>query len=301
MSEFELLDTIRVNNILGECILWDEQTQSAWWTDIHNARLYRYVLADKHLQEFELPGRLCSFGFIEHDPRLVCAFAEGFALYDPASGEREWLFQPESGYRGTRFNDGRVDRQGRFWSGTMVENEPAVDATGSPVKGSLYWLSPQGWGKTLEGIRTANSLCWSRDGHTAYFTDSKTREIRAYDFDAASATLSNGNVFARTPDGSSPDGSIIDAQGCLWNAHWGGSRVVRYSPAGKILAELILPVSQPTCPCFGGPDLNLLFVSTARENLTETSLKQQPDAGNVFVYHTPYQGLLENRYRPADR
>lgn len=297
MSEFALIATIDVGNTLGECILWDEQTQSVWWTDIHESRLYRYTPIDKQLQDYALPGRLCSFGFIENDSRLICAFAEGFALYDPETGKRQWLYQPEADYTGTRFNDGRVDRQGRFWSGTMVEIEPAVDVAGQPVQGSLYWISPQGQGKTLEHICTANSLCWSRDSRILYFADSGTKKILAYAFDPATAGVGHGVVIAETAQDSSPDGSIIDAEGCLWNAHWGGGKVVRYSPQGVEMATLVLPVTQPTCQCLGGPDLNWLFVTTARENLDAAALAQQPEAGNVFIYRTPYKGLPESRFR----
>lgn len=299
MRDFELIDTLDVGNTLGECILWDAHTQSAWWTDIHESRLYRYALAGKQLQVMELPGRLCSFGFIDGDSRLVCAFAEGFALYDPATGERQWLYRPEAGYSGTRFNDGRVDRQGRFWSGTMVESENATDAGGQPVKGSLYWVSPSANGRALQGIGISNSLCWSRDGGIVYFADSPTAEIRAWDFAAASAAFSNERVLARTPEGSSPDGSVIDAQDCLWNAHWGGGKVVRFSPQGDVMTEIGLPVSQPTCVCFGGPGLDLLFVTTAREHLDDAALARQPAAGNVFIYRTAFKGLPENRYRLA--
>jgi sugar lactone lactonase YvrE len=298
MNEVVLIDTIKVANTLGECILWDEQSQSTWWTDIHESRLYRYTLTNKQLQVYALPGRLCSFGFMEDDSRLICAFAEGFALYDPETGKREWLYQPEANYTGTRFNDGRVDRQGRFWSGTMVEDEVGYDTQGNPVKGSLYWLAGQAHGKTLTAIQTSNSLCWSIDGKTMFFADSRTKEIRAYDFEPDGALMSNESVFVRTEPSCSPDGSIIDAEGCLWNAHWGGSKVVRFSPQGEVMTEIDLPVSQPTCVCFGGPDLDLLFVSTAREKLDTETLTPQPQAGDVFVFRTPYRGLPENRYRP---
>ncbi|MGA0934238.1 MAG: SMP-30/gluconolactonase/LRE family protein [Pseudohongiellaceae bacterium] len=299
MSEFTLLEVIPVGNILGECMLWDEVTGCAWWTDIHGRRLHRYHLANKKLQVFELPTRLCAFGFVDKDERLVGAFAEGFAYYTPGTGELDWLTQPESGFTGTRFNDGRVDRQGRFWSGTMVENAPATDAAGNAVTGSLYCLTGDQAQKRLGEIRISNSLCWSPDAATAYFADSPTGVIRAFDFDAASGSLGNARDFVRVPDGSAPDGSVIDSKGCLWNAHWGGGRVVRYSPQGDVLAELALPVTQPTCICFGGPDLDLLFVTTATENLDDAALAQQPEAGHVFVYRTPFKGLPESRYRLA--
>lgn len=297
MSEFTLLEVIPVGNILGECMLWDDLHQSAWWTDIHGRRLHRLQWPAKQLQVFELPTRLCAFGFIENDDRLVCAFAEGFAYYTPDTGALEWLVQPEAGFTGTRFNDGRVDRQGRFWSGTMVENTPATNAAGETVAGSLYCLAGGQVEKRLGDIRISNSLCWSPDATTVYFADSPTGVIRAFDFDAAAGRLGAGRDFVRVPAGGAPDGSVIDSEGCLWNAHWGGGRVVRYSPQGDVLAELELPVTQPTCLCFGGPDLDLLFVTTAKENLDAAALAAQPRAGHVFIYSTPYRGLPENRFR----
>lgn len=296
MSEFTLLNIIKVNNILGECILWDERSQSTWWTDIHSAVLYRYSLQDNALEKFALPERLCSFGFIENDERLICAFASGFALYTPRSAILEWIYRPEENFSNTRFNDGRVDRQGRFWSGTMVEGEHATDANGEDVKGSLYWIGNNKHGKALSDIQIPNSLCWSPDGNTVYFADSPGKQICAYDFDSESATLSNQRVFASTEGPADPDGSVIDAEGYLWNAQWGGSQVVRYSPKGEISAVLDLPVTQPTCLCFGGPRLDILFISTARENLSPEQLAGQPEAGNVFVFQTPYKGLPESQY-----
>jgi len=132
-----------------------------------------------------------------------------------------------------------------------------------------------------------------------YFADSKTKTIRKFPFETVTGSIGHKQVFAQTVPTESPDGSIIDSEGCLWNAHWGGGRVVRYSPQGDVLAELALPVTQPTCLCFGGPDLDLLFVTTAKENLDDAALAQQPEAGHVFVYRTPFKGLPESRYRLA--
>ena len=297
MSCFELLDVIEVHDILGECILWDAEAQCAWWTDIHGKRLHRYTPALQRLDTFALPSRLCSFGLVEDDARLICAFAGGFAWLAPQSGAIEWLQQPEAGFSGTRFNDGRVDRQGRFWAGTMVEAAPARDAGGRETLGSLYMLAGEECRKVLEGISISNGLAWSPQSETMYFADSPTGEIRAYDFAADSGEPRRQGGFARTPEGSAPDGSTVDAEGCLWNAHWGGAQVVRYSPQGEILARLELPVSQPTCLCFGGPQLDWLFITTATENLDAAALAREPQAGNVFVYRTPYRGLPESRYR----
>ena len=296
MSGFTLVRTIPVQNTLGECILWDEATQCAWWTDIHESRLYRFNTATATLTTFDCPERLCSFGFVANDSRLVCAFASGFALFDPASAELRWLYRPERDYRGTRFNDGRVDRQGRFWSGTMVEGE-ARDAEGRPVQGGLYRISGGEQRRIFGGIGISNSICFSPDGTVLYFADSPQRRILAYPLDRASGEPGVARIFATITGEGAPDGSAVDAEGCLWNAQWGGSKVVRYTSAGRVDRVLDLPVSQPTCVCFGGAKLDLLFVSTARENLSPERLAAEPEAGNVLVYETGCRGLPESRYR----
>lgn len=299
MGEFELIDIIEVGNSLGECILWDERTQSVCWLDIHGARWFRYFPATRQLRKYDLPERAGSFGLVEDDERLIVAFASGFALYDPQSATCEWLYRPEAGFTGTRFNDGRCDARGRFWAGTMVEAETATDANGKPTLGSLYWVAGKQHSKVLTDIRIANSLCWSADGRTVYFADSPTAHIRAFDFDAATATFTNSRVFATTPAGSVPDGATVDAEGHVWNAHWGGGRVVRYAPDGHEQCRLELPVTQPTCVCLGGVQFDTLFVTTARVELDHDQLRAQPLAGHVLVYKTRFRGLPEARYKTA--
>lgn len=290
-----LIKTINVKNILGECILWDAVSGSTWWTDIHAATLYRYFPDSEEIRRYAMPERLCSFGFVLDDHRLICAFESGFAIYDPETGSVDWIDRPEKDIKATRFNDGRVDRQGRFWSGTMAEGD-ATDMEGKPVTGSLYCTDSEKTLKVLDGIAIPNSLCWSVDSRTMYFTDSPGREIFACDFNPDDGSPGDKKVFARTTGESQPDGSIIDADGYLWNAHWGGGKVVRYTPEGKIDYEIVLPVTQPTCICFGGEGLNFLFVSSARENLSDEQLLSQPHAGSVFIYETRYHGLDESRF-----
>lgn len=299
-SDFRLIRTIPVANTLGECILWDDRTGCLWWTDIQQSRLYRYHYASAERTSIACPERLCAFGFIENDHRLVAAFATGFALFDPDTADLRWLYRPEQAYRGTRFNDGRVDREGRFWSGTMVENaNDARDAAGRPATGSLYRISAATQQQIFGGIAISNSLCFSPDGRVLYFADSPSREIRAYDLDPERGEPGAGRRFAEVAGDGVPDGSTIDADGCLWNAQWGGAKIVRYTGAGAVDCVLDLPVSQPTCVCFGGPELDLLFVSTAREGLGEAGLEAEPDAGDVLVYSTPFTGLPECRYVAA--
>ena len=296
MKGLELLEVVDVSNTLGECVLWNDRQQTVWWTDIHESGLFCYDYSRRSLVTHVLPDRLASFGFTEDDRVLVCAFASGFALFEPATGNIKWLSRPNAGTAGIRFNDGRVDRQGRFWAGTMVEQAAAVE----PGSGNLYRLTGGACQKVLEGISISNSLCWSRDSRTLYFADSPTHTISAYEFDASSGEPSDSKVFARITAPYEPDGSTIDSEGFLWNAQWGAGRVVRYAPDGTPAGELLLPVSQPTCVAFGGNEMKTLFVTTANVGLDSDQLLRQPQAGNLLIYQTPYTGLPESRFKLHD-
>jgi L-arabinonolactonase len=281
--------TVRVGNTLGEGVLWDEVSQRAWWTDIHERRLYRHALSSAVPDCFTLPERLCSFGFVAHSDRLIAAFESGFAYYHPPSGTLDWLDRPPHAASNLRFNDGRVDRQGRFWAGSMVEGE------GDP-SGKLYCLKRGVAYAHLERIKISNSVCFSPDGRFMYFADSPHRTIFRFDVDADTGALSNQQIFARTPAGAYPDGSTVDAEGHVWNAHWGAGRVVRYAPDGTASGYIDLPVTQPTCIAFGGQALDQLFVTTAREGLSAAQLASQPQAGDLFIFSTNVRGIAEARY-----
>jgi len=297
-----LVHSLKVENILGEGVLWHPRQGSLWWTDISACRLYCYEPGTDRLDSWQTPERLSAFGFIEPKKAkagtaaegttpqtLIAAFDKGFALYTPASGEYHWLAQPELHLPRNRFNDGRVDRQGRFWAGTMVEDG---DPLAAGEAGSLYGYSgASGLQHQLKGIGISNGLCWSLDGRTAYLADSARRIYYAYDFDPPSGSFSNRRVFARAPAGVAPDGACVDAEDHVWNAHYGGGRVVCYAPDGDILRQLDLPVSQPTCVAFGGPELSWLCVTTAREGLSEAQLAREPEAGNLLIYQTQTRGL----------
>ena len=288
-----MIDVVEVNNTLGECVLWNDRQQKAWWTDIQESTLFQYDPIQRSLKSYALPERLGSFGFTEDDNTLICAFASGFALYNPASTHIEWLARPDVHLSSSRFNDGRVDRQGRFWAGTMNENDPAtVDA-----RGSLYCLSRTECRRVFSDIGIPNSLCWSPDSSRFYFADSTTHTIQCFEFDPATGSTRQPRQFAQITPPSAPDGSTIHAEGCLWNAQWSGSKIVRYDAAGAVLDELPLPVSQPTCVAFGGAQMNRLFVTSARAGLTAEQLAKEPHAGNLFIYHTPCSGLTESRFR----
>ena len=281
-----------VANILGEGILWDSRREALWWTDIQGRRLHRYDWTHGTMRLLDTPERVGSFGLVAGSEKLVAAFASGIALYDTHQQSVAWLGLPEGLEPGIRFNDGRVDRCGRFWSGTMVEDEQLA------ASGCLYCIDGTGEARRhVRGVRISNGLCISPDGTQLYFTDSPTRTIRVYELIEPEGVLGTPRLFAQTPDGAFPDGAAIDADGCMWSAHWGAGRVVRYTPDGRIDRTLEMPTSQPTCVCFGGPDLDVLCVTSAREGLDDSTLRAEPHAGDVFLYRTGVKGLPEPEYR----
>lgn len=291
----ELLASIPVSNHLGEGVLWDEQTQQLLWTDIEQCTLYRMAFPGHQISKCRTPERLCSFGLSSEAHVLVVAFATGFARYDYESGQVDWLARPPevAAGLGRRLNDGRVDRQGRFWCGAMVEDSQRAGAGTA----SLYCLDAGGEVSIhASNIGISNSICWSPSGQRMYFADSPERTIYTYDFDANVGAISARKVFVRTPPEAYPDGAITDADGYLWSAHWGAGQVVRYTPWGVADQVIELATCQPSCVALGGPDRSLLFVTTARQGLNDAALARQPQTGNLFIYQLANYGLTEPRY-----
>jgi sugar lactone lactonase YvrE len=283
-------DTIKVGNTLGECVLWDDASEALWWTDIDGRMLYRLHWASRQLKQIQTPARLASFGFVAGRRELVAAFDDGFALFDPETAERSAVVRPEGLKLGMRMNDGRVDRQGRFWSGAMV-----MDAA-EPLHAKLYAVQGGGVRTHLDSLGISNGICWNPDGTVFYLADSRRRIIWCFDFDERSGVLGARQEFARIAGPAEPDGACVDAEGYVWSAMWGGHCIVRYAPNGRIDRVLEVPVRQPTCVTFGGPNRELLFVTSARLGLCEPLR----GAGDVLVYDTKIKGLPEGHFKIDD-
>jgi sugar lactone lactonase YvrE len=224
----------------------------------------------------------------------VLAAADGFRLVDGSGEPDGGPWRPDGMLADVRFNDGACDPAGRFWAGTVAADRRAG-------AGVLYRLDPSGEiSVLLGGVTESNGLGWSPDGGTFYYIDSGEPEprIRAFQCDLAAGTLGAPRDLVQ-PDSSFgiPDGLVVDSGGCLWVAFWGGSAVRRYSPSGELLASLEVPVSQPSCPAFGGPGLGDLYVTTAWENMTEAERAAEPVAGHVLHLRVDgVQGLPAGRF-----
>ncbi|WP_307178137.1 SMP-30/gluconolactonase/LRE family protein [Duganella sp. Root1480D1] len=278
---------VDAQNALGECILWCDRTQSLLWTDILGRKLWRHRPSSGETKQWDMPERLASFALTASESRLLLGLEGRLAWFDFATGEVMTIVEVEADVAGTRLNDGRCDRQGRFVFGTMNE------AVGRAPIGRFYRLAHnlQLEALPLSPVAIANSICFSPDGGTMYFCDSLSGMIRCCDY---GDEVSGERIFAHLPPGcGEPDGSAIDADGHLWNAEWGANRIVRYRPDGSIERAVAVPVSQPTCPAFGGPGLDQLFVTSALVDLLES----ERYAGGVFgMPVTDAVGLPEIRF-----
>ena len=280
-------------NSLGESPLWDPITERLFWVDINRRLIHRIDPGTGETTDWSCrtePGCLGR----ANNGRLVAGLRDGFYFFSPSTGVFEPITDPEPAKPENRLNDGKVDRAGRFWAGTM--RDPNPDAP----DGALYKLEEKTATRMLDGIRIPNALCWSPDNQTLYFSDTRARLIWAFDFDLATGTLTDRRVFVDLQDQTGrPDGATVDTEGYLWSAEYGGSRVVRYTSNGAVDSIISLPVSNVTCPAFGGPDYKTLFISTASQRLSQEELKAQPLAGGLFACEVEVPGLPEPVFRHA--
>jgi len=288
MNEVRLV--VDAGNRLGEVPVWDVDEEALYWVDIENSLLQRLTPADGAIERWTLPERLCAFA-LRRSGGLIVALASGLAFFDPSSGAIERLASPEADMPRNRFNDGKCDRRGRFWAGTM-------DDRLSERTGALYRFDADGTCHRMEkDIGISNSLAWSPDNRVFYFADTLQRKIFAYDFDIEAGTIGNRRVLTdMAGQPGNPDGSTIDAEGFLWNAQWDGWRLVRYAPDGRVDRVVELPVQKPTSCMFGGPDLRTLYVTSAVWDLTPAQIERQPWAGGLLALDVGVAGLPESRF-----
>ncbi len=293
---------------LGEGIVWFEPRGALLRTDIEGLRLWMHEQPGSLTRNWRLPDRLGSFALGESGT-LLLGLAKGLAVGDlDAATHDDLTRQIAEGATAdlpvtplvavepdlpTRINDGRTDRAGNFVFGTMSEDHTARI-------GSFYQYSSRHALRRLDldHVTIANSICFSPDGGTMYFCDSPRRRIMQCDYDADSARVSHVREFADLASHAGfPDGSTVDADGGLWNAEWGASMVRRYMPEGSVDRHIAVPVKNPSCVAFGGPNLDELYITSARQQMTSQELEAMPHAGGVYrVVPGDRRGLPESRF-----
>jgi sugar lactone lactonase YvrE len=284
----EIVQVILVQDELGEGPLWNISDQKLYWVDIENDIYHSLDPKTGNHEIVNLGEKIGVLAFRERGG-MVMATERGFVFWDPASRLLTRISDPEADKQETRFNDGAVDRLGRFWAGTLGDN----------FNNSLYRLDPDLTVHKMDsGIDISNGIGWSLDNKVMYFTDSTPKLIYAYDFDLASGTIENRRIFVDSSDRPGvPDGLTVDAEGCIWSARWGGWCLERYDPDGKLERTIKTPAEFPTSVMFGGPDLDVLYFTSARIEIPPDQRTQRPVDGNVFSFRPGMKGVPEPLFK----
>ncbi|MEY8387431.1 SMP-30/gluconolactonase/LRE family protein [Oscillospiraceae bacterium 38-13] len=288
--------------VLGEGPWWDEERQKLWWIDGlsengHGDDLHCYDPASGGDMRWHI-GKHIGCAIPTKDGRVLLTLWDGIWLFDPMNGDMEECSPLEREIENNRLNDGKCDRNGRLWFGSMsmTANQPERDFQ---ITGSFYKMEQDRTVQCLFGeVGISNGLAWNADETQMYYVDSTTQCVFAFDFDARTGSISNRRVAVRVDESEGvPDGMTIDAEGKLWVAHFGGWKVSRFDPeTGERLTEIFLPCAQVSSCCFGGAELDELYITTASIGLSQEERERQPLAGCLFQVIPGVKGTVLNRF-----
>jgi len=278
---------VDIRSGLGEGPVWSELEQALYWLDCVKPAVYRYDPGTGENRQLDLPLD-STIGTIAFRRRggYIMALESGIKVVEDDGKTVRLVCHPEKGRDENRYNDGKPDRSGRLFLGSL--NKADRDPTGA-----LYRINVDGSCRELDGpFVCANGMDWSLDNRIFYFVDSGSRNIFAYDYDPATGDLENRRVLATVAaEEGTPDGMCIDTEGFLWVAHWNGWRVSRFDPQGRRERQIRMPVPQPTSLCFGGPDLDRLYITSAAMDLDRPTLEAAPLSGSLFMLEPGVKGL----------
>jgi sugar lactone lactonase YvrE len=288
--------------LLAESPTWDAQSSRLWWADIEARSLHTVdfevgadnVLVPVQHRHYDFAQKVCSIG-LTRSGRLLLALADGVYYFTPATGALELLVQPEPDRPTHCLNDGKVGPDGAFWVGSIEETPERA-----PV-GSLYRISADGRCRRIStGYRVSNGLAWSADGRAMFHSDSRGPTIDRWDFDPATGMVGSRTAIRTLTDKlGRPDGGACDVEGGYWSAGVSAGCLNRFDVEGKLIQRIDLPAPRPTMPCFAGPDMQTLFVTTASHGLDAGSLARHPDAGRLLMLRVSVAGVPVLRF--ADR
>lgn len=273
---------------LGEGPFWHPGRQQLFFFDINEQMLFAATAGGDILEQWLFNESVAAAAIIDDD-NLALATETGLKHFNLALGGLAPIQSIEANNPATRANDSRVHPSGAFWIGTMAKNESDAPS------GSLYHYRAGKLTTLKSGVAIPNATCFSPDGKIAYWTDTPSRKIMQCPTDPATGMpIGEWALFADVSGHRGhPDGAVVDSEGYLWNARWGGSCVVRHAPDGSIDRIIEVPVSQVTCPAFGGPELKTLFITTANKNMSAEQLAAEKIAGGVFAIEVDVAGQSE--------
>jgi sugar lactone lactonase YvrE len=278
-------------NRLGESPVWDAARERLLWCDILDGEILAADADGNLLERWTLPDKVGSFGLCASG-RLVVALRKSVQLFDPATDALTLLAEPGPEPADNRLNDGKVGPDGAFWIGSM-DDRPDREPLGA-----LYRVTADGrCERRVEGLIVSNGLAWSGDGKILFHSDSRGRWIEAHDFDAATgATANRRRIRADIPEEfGRPDGAACDAEGCYWSAGVSAQSLHRYAPDGTLMESVAMPMPACTMPCFGGPDMQTLYVTSLSDGLPPH--RQHPDAGRLAVLRVAVPGVPVGKFR----
>lgn len=286
MSEVE--HVLAAHNQLGEGALWSVDEQALYWVDIERSTFSHFLPATGVYETVDV-GVPIGVLALRTSGGLVMATKKGFAFWDKDTAELRYVINPEFDKPHLRFNDGAADSRGRFWAGSM----------GGRGEGTLYRLDPDGSVHIIiPGVTTPNGIGWSPDDTLMYFTDSGTRTIYVFDYDAVGGNIINRRTFVETSEElGTPDGLVVDREGYIWSACWDGAKIVRYTPTGAVDRIIPVPALRPTSCVFGGPTLDELYITSATTGLSEEQLEQYPRSGDLFRLKVDVTGREKFKFR----
>jgi sugar lactone lactonase YvrE len=289
VASFELV--VDGRNIVGEGPTWDDRRQCLWWTDIQSRVIFKLSWPGRTVETFPMPRRVGSLGLCESG-RLILAFEDGVVLHEPGTDRFDHVATIEADIVMNRLNDGKVGPDGAFWVGSMDERTPRQPS------GALYRVTMEGAVRQFGDLYVSNGLGWSFDGRTMIHTDSTVARIDVFDFNPSSGALANRRTVAKVAeDQGRPDGGAFDRDGFYWSAGVSAGRLNRWSLDGTLRDHVGTPCPHPTMPCFGGPDLRTVFLTSLRSMGGTTDLGRFPQSGGLYVTDLGVAGVSVGRFR----
>ncbi|GAB5399522.1 MAG: SMP-30/gluconolactonase/LRE family protein [Aureisphaera sp.] len=263
---------------LGEGAYWNHKTQEFYWVDILGKQLHIYNPKTKRNRSFPTPS-LIGTVVPKNDSMAVVALEDGIYTMNTHDGSLAVLSEVEKDMDINRFNDGKCDPNGNLWVGSMHLEQ-------TQPMGSVYKIDALGkTEKMIDSVTISNGIVWTKDHSTMYYIDTPTGTIRAYDYDKATATISNERVAVIVdPKDGFPDGMTIDSEDMLWVGMWNGNAVARFNPkTGELMSKIEVPAHNVTACAFGGHNLDKLYITSASVDMTDEEKEQYPLAGSLFV------------------
>ncbi|WP_102959977.1 SMP-30/gluconolactonase/LRE family protein [Mangrovicella endophytica] len=272
---------------LGEGVTYDPTTDTVWWFDIESKRLFERGLTADRTTIHELPFMASALARIDAGRQLVMA-EDGLYIRDVATGALTLHRPIEADNPATRSNDSRVHASGAFWISTMGKG-------GEPKAGAIYWYRRGEVKQLYPEIGIPNSISFAPDGSIAYFTDTKDNRIMRVAIDPWSGLPTAEPEVLVDKDGQKGghDGSVVDADGVLWNARWGSGKLYSYRPDGTLLRTVDMPAAQVSCPAFVGQKADRVVVTSAWSGLSEAERAADPEAGKTFILDLGVPGRHE--------